>query len=458
VHQRIGEWIEAFYGERARDLAAELAMHFERAANSKQAVRYLQQAAENDIRRFAYREAVALARRGLELVKRLPDTLERARQELGLYLTLGVPLIATEGYAAAEVGSTYSKARELCRQLGEAPEFPQVLWGLWTFYLVRADLGTALEIAGEFSRVAGHIPYSGLAMEVTLIHLGEFVPAMEHFERALSLYDPDRHRDDSFRYSQNSAVATQSHAAWALWFVGQPDQALNRMQKALTLAHDLAEPHGLAHAFFFSSILHQLRGDKRLAREHAEASLAIATEHRLLLYQAIATITRSWAKVEPGQLEETDEILRGLAAHQATGTELLRPHFLGLLAEALHIAGRSEEALLVLDEALALARRNTELYYEAELYRLKGELLLLESTGRAWTKAEECLHQSMKIAQRQKARSLELRAATSLARHYQHQARLQDARVLLTKIYSTFTEGFDTSDLREAKALLHALS
>jgi DNA-binding winged helix-turn-helix (wHTH) protein/predicted ATPase len=459
VHQRMGEWIEALYGERAGEIAAELAMHFDRAANAKQAIKYLQQAAENDIRRFAYREAVALARRGLELVKRLPDTPERASQEIGLHVTLGVPLIATEGYASPDVGSTYSRARELCHQLGGAPEIPQVLWGLWTFYLVRAALGTALEIAEEFARVAERIPYSGLAMEVTLIHLGEFIPAMEHFEKALSLYDADRHRDDALRYSQNSAVATQCHAAWALWFVGQPDQALNRIQKALTLAHDLSEPHGLAHAFFFSAILHQLRGDKRLAQEHAEASLAIANKHRLLLYQAIATITRSWAKIEPGQQEETEEIRRGLAAHQATGTELLRPHFLGLLAEALHIEGRTKEALLVLDEALALADRNSERYYEAELYRLKGEFLLFESTGReVWTKAEECLHQSIKIAQRQKARSLELRAATSVARHYQNQARLEEARVLLTTIYSTFTEGFDTNDMREAKALLQELS
>jgi predicted ATPase len=143
AHQRIGEWTEAFYGEHAGEIAAELAMHFDRAGNLKQAIKYLQQAAENDIRRFAYREAVALSRRGLELVKRLPDSPERARQELGLHVTLGVPLTATEGYAASDVGSTYARARELCRELGDTPETAQVLWGLWSFYLVRASLGTA---------------------------------------------------------------------------------------------------------------------------------------------------------------------------------------------------------------------------------------------------------------------------------------------------------------------------
>src|SRR5262249_51809884 len=138
--------------------------------------------------------------------------------------------------------------------------------------------------------------------------------------------------------------------------------------------------------FFFSATLHQLRRDKRLAQEHAEAAIAIATEHRLLLYQAVATITRSWARIEPGQQEEVEEIRRGLAAYEATGTELLCPHLLGLLAEALHIAGQGNEALLVLDDALALADRNSERYYQAELYRLKGELLLVESTGRAFFK------------------------------------------------------------------------
>src|SRR5262249_25702354 len=162
------------------------------------------------------------------------------------------------------------------------------LWGLWTFHLVKASLGTARHIAEEFLRVAERLPYSQLAMEVTLIHLGEFVPAMEHFQEALSLYDPERHRNDAFLYAQNSAVATQSHAAWALWFLGKPDQALDLMQKALSLARDLSEPHGLAHAHSFSAILHQLRRENRKAQQHADAALAIATEHRLLLYQAIA--------------------------------------------------------------------------------------------------------------------------------------------------------------------------
>lgn len=476
AHQRIAEWSEAFYGEHAGEIAAELAMHFDRAGNPKQAIKYFHQAAENDIRRFAYREAVALSRRGLGLVKRLPDSPERARQELGLLVTLGAPLTATEGYAASDVGSTYARARELCRELGDTPEIARVLWGLWSFYLVRAALGTAREIAEECLRVAKHVPYSSLAMEVTLIHLGEFFPALEHFQNALSLYDPERHRNDTLRYSQNSSVAMQSHASWALWFAGQPDEALNRMQSALALAHDLSEPHGLAHAFLFSAMLHQLRRESRMAQDHAEAALAIATQHELLLYQAMATVARGWAKIEPDQEEEINEIRRGLDAYEATGTQLVRPQLLALLAEALHVAGHVEEALHVVAEALAVAERNSEHYYDAELYRLKGELLLVETSvparaqavgggtfesdhsPRKLIQAEECLLQSIKIARRQKARSFELRASTHLARHYKKQGRLKEGRALLSKIYATFTEGADTSDVREAKALLSEIS
>src|SRR6185295_17427306 len=164
LHGRIADEGEAVYGERAGEIAAELAMHFERGSNYQQAVKYLKQAADNAVRRFAYREAVGLSRRGLELVGRLPDTPERTQQELWLHLSLGVPLIAIEGYAAPDVGGAYAKARDLCQQLGETPEISQVLWGLWTFYVLAAELRTAREIAEEFLSLSDRLPYPGLAM------------------------------------------------------------------------------------------------------------------------------------------------------------------------------------------------------------------------------------------------------------------------------------------------------
>jgi predicted ATPase/DNA-binding winged helix-turn-helix (wHTH) protein len=483
LHRRIGEQGEELYGERAREIAAELAMHFERGSNYKQAAKYLQRAADNAIRRFAYREAVVLSHRGLELLGRLPDTAERAEQELCLQLTLGVPLIATEGYGAPDVGSVYLRARELCQQLGETPDVSEVLWGLFAFSLVRAELRTAREIAEEFLWLAEHLPYPGLAMrghfamEVTFVQRGDFVLALEHFEKALLLYDPERHLEDAFFYAQNPGVAMRCHAAWALWYLGQPDQALDLIQEALTLARELSEPHGLAHSFYFAAILHHLRREGRLAQEHAEAAIAVSIEHGLVLYQAYATITRAWALIEQGLQEEGIEQMRqGLAAHQATGAEVARPHFLALLAEALGRAHQAEEGLRVMEEALEAAHRHEEGSYLAELYHIKGELLLMQATGRGVSRAatggktvfepeppvvaqaEGCFNQSIKIAQQQKAKSWELRAVMSLARLYQNQGKQEEARGLLAQIYDRFTEGFDTLDLREAKALLDELS
>ena len=483
LHRLIGEQGEVVYGERAGEIAAELAMHFERGLAFKRAAKYLRCAADNAIRRFAYREAVRLSLRGLELLGRLPDSSERAEQELGLQLALGVPLIATKGYAAPDVGSAYLRARELCQQLGESPDVSEALWGLWTFYFLRGEFEKAYEVAEEFLSLSQRLPYPGLAMrghwamEITLMHTGQFAQAIEHFEKALSLYDPQRHVDDAFLYAQHPGVAMPSHAAWALWFLGQPDKALERMNQALTLAHELSEPHGLAHALFFAAILHQLRREPRLAQERAEAAVTVSSEHGLVLYEAISTTIRGWALNEQGRQEEGIEQMRqGIAANQATGTALGRPRFLAMLADALGGRGQTEEALRLLEEAVAIVDRNGERYYEAELYRLKGELLFKQSTagglsrattyGKAFVEsepagianAEQSFHQAIEIAQRQNAKSWELRAVMSLARLYRDRGKQQQARSLLTQIYDRFTEGFKTVDLCEAKTLLDELS
>ncbi|HLA09106.1 MAG TPA: AAA family ATPase [Pyrinomonadaceae bacterium] len=478
LHRRIGEMGELVYGDSARAIAAELAMHFERGRDYERAAKYLQQAADNAIRRFAYKEAVVLSRRGLELVAKLPETAERAKQELCLQLTLGVPLIATQGHAATEVGKVYLKARELCQQLGETPDVSEVLWGLRSFYTLRADLETAREIGEEFLHLAERLPYPGLAMrghwslESTFTHLGDFALAIEHFEKALSLYDPERHRDDAFLYALNPGIAMPCFAAWALWFIGQPDRSLELIQEALALARESSEPLGLAHALIFAAILHQFRREEVMAQEQAEAAIAVSSEHGLVMYQAIATMMRAWALIKKGRAEAIEQMREALAALRATGTELFRPHFLALLAEALGKVGQSEEGLRVLEEAVEVAHPIGEGCYLAELYRIKGELLLMQAVdpgaSRAATggkaviepeppaiaQAEDCFHQSIKIAQRQQAKSLELRTVMSLARLFQKQGRKEEARRMLEEIYGWFTEGFDTADLIEARGML----
>jgi len=468
-HRRIGDGLEALYGEEAATIAAPLAMHFERASDPGRAAKYFQRAADNAIRRFAYREAVVLSRRGLELLLTLPQTRERAEQELGLHLTMGMPLIATEGYAAAEVGAVYLRARELCRELGEPPDLSEVLWGLWTFYTLKAELPTARKVAEELLRFTQRLTNPALAvrghwaLEATFTHLGEFGLAIEHYDKALALHDPNQHINDGD--ALHPGVAMPCFAAWSLWLLGKPDQALMRIQEGLRLAREVEEPLSLAHALLFAAILHQFRREPEAALERATAAVDLSSQHGLVLYHAMATIMQGWVLSDYGRHPEAIErINHGLAALQATSTDLVRPHFLGLLAQSLLSAGRYDEALEKLEEALSLAERGGERYYEAELYRLRGAVLLKQAgwTGStseikpivttAVARARDCFKQSFAIAGKQQARSWELRTAMSL-----YEIDLdptKQSKALLTEIYEQFTEGLTTGDLREADALL----
>ena len=472
LHKDMAVRGEIIYGNQTSEIATELAMHFEQGHDYKRAAIYLQKGADKAIHRFAYREAVGLSRRGLELLEKLPSTVDRREQELYLHLTLGLPLIATQGYAAADVGTAYTRARELCRQLGETPEIFPVLWGLFVFHLLRADIATARETADEFLRLAERESSAGLlarghvAVETTLMHLGEFGPAFEHFEKGVSFYNREQDRQEWFKYTQNPAVGMRCHGAWTLWFLGKPDRALVPMKQALTVAHDLSEPHGVAHTLYFAAVLHHFRREPRLTQAFAEASLEISSEHGLVLYQASAKVLRGWALVQQGLPEDGIALMReGIADHQATGTEMARPHFLMLLGEALGNARQPDEGLTLLDEALALIHRKGEKCYLAEAYRVKGELILMRaetvvahSESSAVADAEACFHQSIKIAQQQNAKSYELRTSMSLARLYQKQNKREEARELLAPIFSSFSEGFETEDLSEAKALLAGLT
>jgi predicted ATPase len=370
----------------------------------------------------------------------------------------------------------------LCQRLGDTPDVSEVLWGLWTFYTLSAELGTARDIAEDFLRLAERLPYPGLAMrghwamEITFMHQGEFTLAMEHFQKAKSLYNPARHVDDAFLYALNPGVAMPCFAAWALWFLGQPDHALELMQETLTLAH-ASEPHSLAHALLFAAILHQLRREGPMAGEYADEAIAIANEHGLVMYQAMAMIIRGWVLIEQGGNETANEQIRqGITAQHATGANLMRPHFLALMAEGFKKTRQVKEGLRVLDEALEVAHRTGEGCYQAELFRMKGEMLLMQLTeaglspaakvGKptidaerpAVALAQSCFDQAIEIARRQNAKSWELRSAMSLSRLYQHQGKEQEALDLLTHVYGSFTEGFDTVDLREARALIDELS
>jgi predicted ATPase len=307
LHRRIGEQAEALYAGGARAIAAELTMHFEQGADHKRAAKYLQQASDNALRRFAYQEAIALSRRGLELLSKLPDTPERDEQELCLQLTLGVPLISTEGYAAPEVGSVYVRARQLCRKLGETPDVSEALWGLWTYYTLRAELGTARELAEELLSLTERISYFGLAMrghwavEITFAHLGEFALALEHYEKALTLFDPRQHIDDGYIYALNPGVAMPCFASWSLWFLGQPEAELRALEEALHVAERGGEKYYEAELYRLKGELLLMRARGRGASHETSSEKALAenssiTEAEGCFSQAIKIARRQKAK------------------------------------------------------------------------------------------------------------------------------------------------------------------
>lgn len=462
AHRCIGRRGEEVYGERQVEIAAELAMHFEHAGNSDRAVRHLRQAALNALHRSAYREASALAQRGLELLEKLPDTDERARQRIQLLITLGVPLMATHGYAASNVGRAYREAREICKRLGPTPELSHVLWGLRTFHMLRAELSAALDVAGEFLQLAEHVPYPGVAtrghlgMAGTYTHQGRFGLALEHADKALSSYDPNEERSDVFVDPLNPGVYVRDYAAWSRWFLGQPDRALGPVQEGVALARPLSEPHGLPHALTFAAVLYQLRRERSLAQQYADEAVALSDERGLPLYLSIARIIRGWASIGRGNDDQAaEEIRQGLSGWESTGARLLRPYFLALLADAMAPAPRHDPALDLLDEALAVSEATGERFYQAELYRLKGERLLTGPRQRGSVEAAAaCFEQALGVARRQAALSLELRAAMSLARLHRGRAEYRRARAGVLSVYERFTEGFDTPDLRDARALL----
>jgi predicted ATPase len=416
--------------------------------------------------------------KGLALLKLLPDTPERAQQELALHIALGVPLLMTKGYAAPEVEHAYARARELCQQLGESPQLLPALAGLFQFYFVRADLHAARELGKQLLTLAQrrHDPVllarGHMSLGLPLFGLGEFALAREHLEQGAALYDPRRHGSPVFRAVQDRMVIL-SYAAAALWQLGYPDQALERSHEALALARELSHPFSLAVALDLASWLHQFRREWQAVQEQAEAAMTLSADHGFSYWLAVGTILRGWARAEQGYGEEgLVHIHQGLAACRPTRAELAWPHWLALLADVYGKRGQTQEGLATVAEALARVEKTGERWYEAELHRLKGELSLQSGvrgpesqiptpqhlTPSTQSEAEECFHKAIEIARRQQAKSLELRAALSLARLWQRRGKKKQARSILADVYGWFTEGFGTVDLTEAKALLKALS
>lgn len=461
LHRRIGSREESGYGTRVEERAAALAVHFERASEPAQALVYLRLAAANALRRHAYADAIGHLTTALALLATLPESPERLEQELDLQISLGPALMAARGYAAAAVEHTYARARDLCRQLDATTRLFPVLVGLRRVHVLRANLQTARALEEECLALADASGDRALLLEahwgpaVTLCFQGAFGQAREHAEQGIALYAATEHHAHALVRGDDPGVGCLTYAGLALWFLGYPDQALEKVRAALALAEGLSHPFSLAYAVIGAAWLHQFRREPSEARAYGEAAVRLSREHGFPLREAQGAILHGAASAALGETGHgIAEIREGLNAFAATGARLNQTFYLTLLAEAHRTGGDAGEALRVLTQALGVLEGGGERWWEAELYRHRGMLLWQTAPTPNLDAVEADFTRALEVARRQHARSLELRAAVSLMELSAHRGGGSRARALLAEVCGRFTEGFGTPDLVEARTLL----
>jgi DNA-binding winged helix-turn-helix (wHTH) protein/predicted ATPase len=466
LHGRIGARAEAGYRERAGERAAELARHFREAREAPRTVAYLHRAAENSLQRSAYHEATAHLLQGLAVLLELPCTPERDRDELAFRIALGPLLMTTKGVASSEVGQTYTRARALCHELGEHSLLIRATWGLSAHHLVRGQPRQAREIAEELHRLIENEPGTSLqplanvALGSALYYLGELPLARDHFQQGIAAFSLERHGLlEDYGGPQDLRVTCLRNGAWVAWALGYPDQALAAGRAATDLARESSHSPSLTVALLCTARLHQFRREPEQTRQHAEAAIKLASEQGFAQRLAAATILFGWAQALQGGPEGIGTMARGLADYRATGAGDDVPYWLALLAGRRAAMQQFEAAWCDVDEALALIRAEGVRAWEAELHRLRGELLSRRAHARPTPtdEVEAAFEAALAIARRQQAKAFELRAATSLARWRRDHGRRAEARELLEPVRAWFTEGFDTPDLVAADALLGEL-
>jgi predicted ATPase/class 3 adenylate cyclase len=460
LHARIAAALEQHFPETVQAQPELLAHHYTEAGLAELAIDYWLRAGQAEIARSATAEAITQLTKGLELVRALPDDAARWRRELDLQVALGVALMAAKGWAAPEVGRANARARDLCERLGDTSRLFPVLYGDWVFHVVRAELETGrtagedlLRRAQEQNDAAAETVGNRIVGTAELLR-GELVAARAHLERTLALYDPAAHRSLGFLFAQDPSVAGLSVLSWGLFALGYPEQAQARSEEALTDAKALSHRNTLGYALLYGCILSQLLQDHDEARDRANALIALAAEQDSPHFLGAGIIIRGWTLGDAGDFEAgIAQIRDGLAMWQATGAGFLVPYFRSLLAEIHGRSGAVNEGLDLVTEALDRVEETGERWFEVELHRMMGELMLRLPRSDP-TAAEARFAHAAATARQQGAKLWELRATTRLAEVWREQGRCGEAHDLLSPLYSQFTEGFGTPDLQSASAIL----
>ncbi len=463
-HRHIAEVLERQLTGMVDSQPELLAHHMTEAGLYERAVVCWQKAGEWAMQRSANVEAVSHLTTARKLLKNLPRTPERTPQELTLLLALGAALTVTKGWATPEAEDVYTRARVLSQQEGDTAQLFPVLLAMHRFYALRGELQLSHEVGEQLLRLAQRTDDPTLLLPAHVAHgyncffRGDLTLAREHLEQGMTFYDAQQHKFWLSRWGEDPGIVGLGFGALSLWSLGFPDRALAWSGEELALASKTTHSFSLAFSLWVAARLHQVRGEVNAVEERVKTLMAFSTEQGFLAWIGHGMILRGWTLCMRGQAGEgIAQMQQGLAAERSAGANLHRTHYLALLAEAYGASGRHEEGLTTIDDAIAIAEKTGEGYSEPELHRVKGVLLLQQST-RDERESETCFLRALDNARRRRAKSLELRAAMSLARLWQSQGKKMEARRLLGEIYGWFTEGFDTADLQEAKALLEALA
>jgi len=465
LHEQVGLALEDIYGagEGTASIAVQLALHFQIAQIDEKAVHYSHLASDKAMQLSAYHEVIAHASHALELLENLPESTGRDEEELALCLTLAFALCGAKGGQLSEVRNTYDRARQLCEKLGRRFELVQVLGGLAIFYYVRAEHHKAQELALEALDLAKAIGDPSLMMlchwylGFILFCLGEYPESLKHLRQVTDVYDYEQHHQILVQVRGSDAgIGAMAYEACCLWCLGYPDQAIKRSQETLKLGRKLAHPFSLADAICYGGcLLNSMCRDTEKLTQEADALIQNADRSSLAGWRATGRRYRGEALVLQGKIREGIELIgKGMTEMKSEGIAMYLSGTFAILAEKQLELGLLDDARASLDEAFAFIDETDERYWEAELFRLKGKLMLLDGEI---SSAEACFLRALEIGQRQSAKSLELRAAVCLSRLWGEQGKKTKAKKLLDEIYNWFTEGFDTPDLIEAKKLLEEL-
>ncbi len=464
LHQCVAETLESQFVDLVQSQPELMAHHYTEAGLAEKSVPYWYRAGQQAIERSANQEAIVHLTTGLAILTEQPPSVEKNVQELDFCLALGPALMSTKGLAAVEAEEMYLRAKELCQSVGEAALSFQAAWGLWLVYQQRGQIDSAQTATNEVLSLAerqkdnvDYVLQAHHAAWTTQLFVGNNSACRNHLIEGDALYDIEKHRNHAFTYGgHDPGVCAKTTASEALYLLGYPEQAIKNAEDGVSLAKKISHPFSLAMAHYFVAQVHQYRLEADIVSIQAQAAITMCEQNGFESFQAQATVLLGWATATGGESDlGIAQIREGLTAWQSTGTGMRRPYFLALLADALYRANKISDGLEVIVEAEALIRQTGETRWQAETVRLKGALM--EQDGAAIKEIEATYQRALEIAREQEARSLQLRATTSLGRFWHKLGKESEARQLLSPLYGWFTEGFGTPDLIEAKGLMNEL-